>query len=535
MGPFLEPNTIFGRVQANEGFIETLLTLDPFDEYVFFLDRPKSSPNLFADHSWPAITRGAIRIEPTQAIPTEIADKDYYCFHFPDPLTDQTRLAVMRNRLSQEIFPITSVPHTLSYTCFSHEFLFEIWPGVSPRDVICATSKAAIDVISAYFAALRKRYALPKTWGQPGLKRIPLGVDTKRFHIPTPQEKEDARKHFALTPDELVCLAHGRISVDDKMDLLPLLYAIARAQKDSEQRIHLIVSGKIRENDNYPKVLEKSAQSLKIPLSLKVTPSNEELSLLYKAADVFVSPSDNLQETFGLTVLEAGASGLPVIASDWDGYRDLLVSGETGYLIPTMGPDKTPYLNALVPIIPDNIHQLLRAQQTALDVPALAAALTRLSNENLRRAMGEKARDHVMRHFSWEQSISRWLALLNELWSIPIDAKKHAELKAAEHPAYLDYAEIFRTYPSQTFSRDLLIVQSRRGKNVLLQKEPAVLWPNLDICLKSLDIRKFLTLARRPICAGALIERLGCSKETGQFAVLWALKHDLLEICAEKK
>ena len=56
---------------------------------------------------------------------------------------------------------------------------------------------------------------------------------------------------------------------------------------------------------------------------------------VWHAADVFVSPSDNIQETFGLAVLEAMASGLPVVASDWDGYRDLVADGETGFLVPT--------------------------------------------------------------------------------------------------------------------------------------------------------------------------------------------------------
>ena len=38
--------------------------------------------------------------------------------------------------------------------------------------------------------------------------------------------------------------------------------------------------------------------------------------------DIFVSLSDNIQETFGLTPLEGMASGLPVVATDWNGYRD---------------------------------------------------------------------------------------------------------------------------------------------------------------------------------------------------------------------
>lgn len=45
----------------------------------------------------------------------------------------------------------------------------------------------------------------------------------------------------------------------------------------------------------------------------------EELVRLYSCADVFVSLADSIQESFGLTVAEAGACELAVVATDWDG------------------------------------------------------------------------------------------------------------------------------------------------------------------------------------------------------------------------
>ena len=58
----------------------------------------------------------------------------------------------------------------------------------------------------------------------------------------------------------------------------------------------------------------------------------------WAAADIFVSMADNHQETFGLTPVEAMACGLPVIASDWNGYRDTVRHGETGWLVPSHQP-----------------------------------------------------------------------------------------------------------------------------------------------------------------------------------------------------
>ena len=46
-----------------------------------------------------------------------------------------------------------------------------------------------------------------------------------------------------------------------------------------------------------------------------------------------MSLSDNIQETFGLTPLEAMASGIPVIVSDWDGYRSTVRDNKDGFRI----------------------------------------------------------------------------------------------------------------------------------------------------------------------------------------------------------
>src|ERR1700760_2735871 len=58
---------------------------------------------------------------------------------------------------------------------------------------------------------------------------------------------------------------------------------------------------------------------------------------LWAGADVFMSLVDNIQETFGITPVEAMAAGLPVVASNWDGYRFTGRDGQDGFLIPTLG------------------------------------------------------------------------------------------------------------------------------------------------------------------------------------------------------
>ncbi|CAO0821436.1 hypothetical protein DFAR_2330023 [Desulfarculales bacterium] len=79
---------------------------------------------------------------------------------------------------------------------------------------------------------------------------------------------------------------------------------------------------------------------------------------LLTAVDIFVSPSDNLQETFGLAIIEAMAAGLPVVASDFSGYRDLVAEGRTGFLIPSLGSADYGPLDPLWPLLADHIAAL---------------------------------------------------------------------------------------------------------------------------------------------------------------------------------
>ena len=53
------------------------------------------------------------------------------------------------------------------------------------------------------------------------------------------------------------------------------------------------------------------------------------------AAYIFTLLSDNIQESFDSTPIKAMAAGLPVVVSDWNGYRDTVRNGIDGILVPT--------------------------------------------------------------------------------------------------------------------------------------------------------------------------------------------------------
>ena len=140
------------------------------------------------------------------------------------------------------------------------------------------------------------------------------------------------------------------------------------------------------------------------------------------AADVAVSLVDNPQETFGLSVAEAMAAGVPLVVSDWDGYRDLVRDGIDGFRVPTRWasvaqPASVPLgwqqLLGLEPYpkVAGALGQLVHFDTQAAE----AACLTLLTRSELRRAMGAAARQRANETFHPDVVMSQIEALFLDL------------------------------------------------------------------------------------------------------------------------
>src|SRR5262249_39042651 len=161
---------------------------------------------------------------------------------------------------------------------------------------------------------------------------IPLGVTTADF---APADRTQAQRALGLPPGPPTLLCLGRLTPYGKHDLAPLVGALALL---ADRSARLVLAG--AEAPGYIDTLVEAARALGVVERAHVVRDFDSAlkPALLAAADVFVSPVDNLQETFGIAVVEAMAAGLPVVASDWSGYRDLVVDGETGFLVPSTVP-----------------------------------------------------------------------------------------------------------------------------------------------------------------------------------------------------
>ena len=243
----------------------------------------------------------------------------------------------------------------------------------------------------------------------------------------------------------------GRLSPWNKMDLLPLVVAFAQiVQRQPEPRPILLLVGQ-EQADSYTQLLLASATELAVADRVEVWDQVPPAQIpdVYGLADVFVSPCDCVQESFGLTPLEAMASGLPAVVSAWDGYKETVIEGRTGYLVPVYrAPPDAEVTDAAFYL---DYRRVLyhMVQTTAVDLDVLADRLALLvADADLRRRMGAQARAHVEAHYSWPNIIST----LETRW---IRERDRAEQEAAswsrraDPPVYrMDYDRLFRHYPS---------------------------------------------------------------------------------------
>lgn len=151
------------------------------------------------------------------------------------------------------------------------------------------------------------------------------GVDCALY---TPDKHTNAvRERYGITAPYLL-LYVGRIAPEKDIDTLS---AVMRTLPDSlKERVHWLIVGDGPQLDE----LREQAPSNVTFAGYK---QGEELAEIYASSDLFVFPSST--ETFGNVVQEAMASGLPVIAANSGGVRDMIVPGKTGTLCEPRQPE----------------------------------------------------------------------------------------------------------------------------------------------------------------------------------------------------
>lgn len=207
---------------------------------------------------------------------------------------------------------------------------------------------------------------------------IPYGIDLERFRL-TSRLSAAAAAMRAEHGGKPLILFVGRLRHYKGLDVL------LRAMAGLDARLLIVGTGPMEAT--WRETMERAHLAGKVAFAGDL--SDEELVVAYHAADVFVLPSTNRAEAFGIVQLEAMACGLPVVCTELGtGTSFVNVDGTTGFVVP---PD---------------------------DAEALHSAIRRLlADTSLRASMGRAATERVRSEFSRETMLARMIAFYQEALS----------------------------------------------------------------------------------------------------------------------
>ncbi|MBK9578394.1 MAG: glycosyltransferase family 4 protein [Fibrobacterota bacterium] len=433
-----------GRLVANATFLEALLRHGDFDRYEIFCatenerSRLRGHVQSLGDGA-ALLSRMDLRLQ--LELPKRMREAPWEAMHFGGWSRYLPSLAWLRATLSPRTFPLTGWIHSIDGPSQAGNLRRLLASPLCGADAVFCTSTAGRDAFARQLERVGRRESL--AWSG-RLEHVPLGVHDTYF---SPPSRAQARSRLGIATSAKLALWIGRISATSKADLNPLLLQWRALSAADGNRLLILAGGS---TDSELAALSGAILELGLSRSVRLMPDVDDAQKLdlLGAADVFVSPVDNLQETFGISVVEAMAAGLPVVASDWDGYKDLVEEGTTGMRIPVDWTLPPPDAMALQQILEPSLDQFLVAQGVAVDPIALRKALeTLFADPERAHAMGMAGKERARRLFSWQAVVS----LCTEVWSRL--SRESADLpvpgRGSTDPQILDPAEVFGGYASR--------------------------------------------------------------------------------------
>lgn len=451
-----------GRHVAGESFLIGFFRHSGLDRFACHVDQPELARlfvNLAARHA----PGRPVALYPTSE-PSKLAAVG--CLFLPGPGIDH--FAWRRRSRDQRAYSLCGVTHTTSE---SPETLGALATApLQPWDAVICTSWAARSSVEAilhpYAAYLRDRLGAAEV-PLPSLPVVPLGVDTDAFRFDASVRAAE-RAALGIGDDEVVVLFMGRLSFHAKAHPIPMYMALERAARRTGKRIHLIQAGWFGNEAIATAFAEGAKRYCPSVNAIFLDGRTPEVrTRIWAAADLFTSLVDNVQETFGITPVEAMAAGLPCVVTDWNGYRETVRHGVDGFRVPTLLPP--PGAGAdfadryAAGLDRYDLHIGRASQVTAVDVEAAAEAYALLATDaGLRHRMGEAGRAHAAALFDWKAVIPQYL----DIWRQLSEARHRAPERAPRrvdtdgNPLRPDPLRMFQAYPTRTLDPNLRLVRA---------------------------------------------------------------------------
>jgi glycosyltransferase involved in cell wall biosynthesis len=535
VSPFVEQGSAerrIGRLVANHDFVKALVRFGSFDEYVLAnpsLENQRAFLDVVDGWGLDAAQRRRIVPVPLVDLPARIATDTFHVFHAGGWGAFLPGLHRLRAAHAPRPWPITGVIFSIHGREMLDYAVRLAHAGLTPIDAVACLSRDGLDafgrLLDAGAAVAGRRFAG---------RLVPLGLGVDDDALEASGDRDAGRRRLQIPEEAVALLVLGRITPAQKMDLAPLLKVLARrVVPEAPRPVVLVIAGGASEGDVRLLQTLIDAYGLRAHVRVHANFVARVKADLLAAADVVLALADNTQETYGLSVLEALGHGRPVVASRFDGFKDLVDDGVDGFLVDTWWCEADP-LAGLGDLMDPNVAQLLQAQGVAIDLEQLADRLATLIADAPRRAaMGAAGRAKVRDRFRASAIIRQYEALWDELaadaarladWrALPPGTPRDADSPAADAAA-LSPASVFRAYPTRFLSPDDVVVIVPGAaidppyRDVAPLLDPALL---AAICARSVS----------PTPIGDLVALTPLAAR-GWFAVMWLLKYGVLRLAA---
>lgn len=460
------------------------------------------------------------------------------CLYYPAPPTQE--LAAMRGLVNPQAFSLMGVTHTLSSASAMDQIAALVLPPFTAWDALICTSTAAHRLVVTLQDEMRQYWAAQigaTRFAQPQLPVIPLGVNAPSFTA-TDDQRRQGRDQLGLAQDEVAFLFAGRLSFHAKAN--PAAVYIALEAAAAHHKVVCVEAG-VFPNDGIRQGFLKAQQTLAPSVKFIWLDGNDKVAYrrAWQAADVFVSLSDNIQETFGLTPIEAMAAGLPVIVSDWDGYKDTVRHGVDGFRIPTVipapgGGGDLALRHALGLDTYDYYIGRTSLSTVVAPEPLKKAVMELASNAPLRQQMGAAGRARAYVNFDWPVILKRYEELAGELTAIRENAANSNIALGMTWPQRADPFHRFAHFASARLDPSWSVhPKPDIGARVEVLLGLSVANFGLDAALLSTDLLRHAAavLARHErLSVQDLLVSLGTGYGAAARAVMWLWKFDLVDI-----
>jgi D-inositol-3-phosphate glycosyltransferase len=411
-----------------------------------------------------------------------------------------------RVTVGDRAYSLMGLVHTLAPPSIRQTIAMSSVAPVHPWDAIICTSPSVRDAVANMlegwgdFLAERTGGAAPS---RPHLPVVPLGVDGRRFAdlADRPEARAKVRTRLSLGDADVLVLWVGRLSFFEKAYPQAMFKAVQSAARQSGISLHFGMAGWFP-NDQDRGYYEAAAEihAPDVPVHFLDGNDRELLGELWAGADIFISLVDNIQETFGITPTEAMAAGLPVVVSDWDGYRSTVREGIEGFLIPTLGGPLTGLGASMVTrhlfgVATYQSYVGEVSQYTAVHVGRAAEALAALARSpDLRRKMGAAGRERIRTAFDWSVVAPQYAALAEELGEIR-RASSDPVIRRGADPVRGDPFVAFAGFPTQVLTPDTRLAaapgatgDSVRNLTAALDTAFSRMRADLEECAQALDM-----------------------------------------------